>query len=44
MEDFKSICVTEGIKKVDVIKNPTSFPLIGKGRKGPFLKFLQINV
>ncbi|MDP9740988.1 UNVERIFIED_ORG: putative Ser/Thr protein kinase [Bacillus sp. B2I3] len=38
MEDFKSICVTEGIKKVDVIKNPTSFPLIGKGAQGTVFK------
>lgn len=38
MEDFKSIRVTEGIKKVDVIKNPTSFPLIGKGAQGAVFK------
>ncbi|WP_342601636.1 hypothetical protein [Peribacillus sp. FSL E2-0159] len=38
MEDFKSICVTEGIKKVDVIKNPTSFPMIGKGAQGAVFK------
>ncbi|MBT2602685.1 hypothetical protein J7E55_06385 [Bacillus sp. ISL-53] len=38
MEDFKSICVTEGIKKVDVKKIPTSFPLIGKGAQGAVFK------
>ena len=38
MEDFKSICVTEGIKKVDVIKNPTPLPLIGKGAQGAVFK------
>jgi predicted Ser/Thr protein kinase len=38
VENFKSICVTEGIKKVDVIKNPTSFPLIGKGAQGAVFK------
>lgn len=34
MEDFKSIIVAEGIKKVDVINNPTTYPMIGKGAQG----------
>ncbi|MBT2617100.1 MULTISPECIES: kinase [unclassified Bacillus (in: firmicutes)] len=43
MEDFKSIFVTEGIKKVDVIKNPTLFPLIGNGAQGAVFKITSIK-
>lgn len=34
MQDFKSICVVQGINEVEVINNPTSYPLIGKGAQG----------
>ena len=34
MQDFKSICVVQGIYEVEVINNPTSYPLIGKGAQG----------
>lgn len=38
MEDFKSISVVKGIKKVDVLNNPTPYPLIGKGAQGAVFK------
>ena len=40
MEDFKSIRVVsgEGEQHVEIIHNPTSYPLIGKGRQGAVFK------
>jgi predicted Ser/Thr protein kinase len=38
LEDFKSIHVVKGVKKVEVIYNPTTFPLIGKGAQGAVFK------
>lgn len=38
MEEFKSIYVVEGRKKVEIINNPTSFPLVGKGAQGAVFK------
>ncbi|MEH7388265.1 hypothetical protein V7147_23130, partial [Bacillus sp. JJ1521] len=34
MEDIKSIRVVQGKHQVEVINNPTSYPLIGKGNQG----------
>jgi len=34
MEDYKSIVVVSGKKQVTVKENPTSYPLIGKGKQG----------
>lgn len=35
MEDFKSIrVIREGENQVEVVHNPTSYPLIGKGKQG----------
>lgn len=37
MEDFTSICVEKG-EKVEVVHNPTSYPLIGRGKQGAVFK------
>ncbi|WP_440970231.1 hypothetical protein ACSS6N_23190 [Peribacillus frigoritolerans] len=38
MEDFKSIIVSSGKKTVTVVDNPTSYPMIGKGKQGAVFK------
>lgn len=38
MEDFKSIKVYSGKKTVTVEDNPTSYPMIGKGKQGAVFK------
>ncbi|MCM3674228.1 AarF/UbiB family protein [Peribacillus simplex] len=39
MNDFKSIRVTrEGDNEVEVVHNPTSFPLVGRGKHGAVFK------
>lgn len=38
MQDFKSICVNQGKYEVEVVNNPTSYPLIGKGAQGAVFK------
>jgi RIO-like serine/threonine protein kinase len=39
VEDFKSICISrEGDNKVEIVNNPTSYPLIGRGKQGAVFK------
>jgi predicted Ser/Thr protein kinase len=38
LEDFKSIIVSSGKKTVTVVDNPTSYPMIGKGKQGAVFK------
>jgi predicted Ser/Thr protein kinase len=38
VNNFDSINIAEGVKKVEVISNPTAYPLIGKGAQGAVFK------
>nr|WP_263327397.1 hypothetical protein [Neobacillus sp. Marseille-Q6967] len=38
MENFESIIVSSGESGVKIVDNPTSYPLIGKGKQGAVFK------
>jgi hypothetical protein len=38
LEDFKTIIVSSGKKAVTIVDNPTSYPMIGKGKQGAVFK------